>query len=335
MQYVKEVNINEAVVHVLDFNSDEAILTNQRVNLNENNYKFLLSMIHKCLKREDLQYAKFKNSNNSLAMEVNQYFNGKCDILDTSKLVAEKMFNILCGLSGAASGDLFVVNISTEYGPMIAILKSDFNTMVTHDINFHNEQLVVDLNSIKTLPKSQKVSVAAFIKHQRIENEFDLMVLAPGGDDYEDKWFEHLFEYETLDNERDQTKKLLEATEQYARRLENAAAAEKLRNVVRSEVKNSDTVIVNEIIERAFEGRPEVAEEFQGFILDRGIKEKVKIDQDYIEHKKRNLNLDFGPDMKLKISQEAYNDMSRFQIIKNEDGSINVLIKNIEYYLEK
>ena len=40
MEYIKEVNINEAIIHVLDNNADEPILNEYALDLDEEKYNF-------------------------------------------------------------------------------------------------------------------------------------------------------------------------------------------------------------------------------------------------------------------------------------------------------
>ena len=43
----------------------------------------------------------------------------------------------------------------------------------------------------------------------------------------------------------------------------------------------------------------------------------------------------FQKDIDLYIDQEAYKDASKFEIQRNGDGSINMIIKNVVNYIEK
>ena len=57
MEYISEINILEAVIHILDVNSDEPVLNEFALDLNDEIYSYLLKHIQKCLKDEELKYA--------------------------------------------------------------------------------------------------------------------------------------------------------------------------------------------------------------------------------------------------------------------------------------
>ena len=52
MEYINDININEAVIHILDSNGDEPILNEYSLELDENIYEFLYKHLEKCFKDE-------------------------------------------------------------------------------------------------------------------------------------------------------------------------------------------------------------------------------------------------------------------------------------------
>ena len=89
MEYVNDINIIEAVIHILDSNSDEPILNEYKLELTDEIYKFIYKHVEKGLKSEDLKYAIF-NPERHIVKEVSQDFlNGvNSDIVEVSKELA-------------------------------------------------------------------------------------------------------------------------------------------------------------------------------------------------------------------------------------------------------
>ena len=50
MEYVNDINIIEAVIHILDSNSDEPILNEYKLELTDEIYKFIYKHVEKFLK---------------------------------------------------------------------------------------------------------------------------------------------------------------------------------------------------------------------------------------------------------------------------------------------
>ena len=126
MEYINDININEAVIHILDSNVDDPVLNEFSLDLDEDIYKFLYKHIEKCFKDDDLKYGKFNPERNIVKEVVQDYLNGSEDnLIKVSKELANQLFIIMKGNVNIPAGDLIVVSLTTDHGPMIGILKMD------------------------------------------------------------------------------------------------------------------------------------------------------------------------------------------------------------------
>ncbi len=117
MEYIKEVNINEAIIHILDSNANGPILNEYKLRLDDENYKFILKHVEKCLKDQQLRYAQFNNERNIVKEVSQEYLNGQSDLL----------------------------TISTEYGPMLGILKMDYIKNYIHVIDTVEDKIGINI----------------------------------------------------------------------------------------------------------------------------------------------------------------------------------------------
>ncbi|NFQ40205.1 nucleoid-associated protein, partial [Clostridium botulinum] len=146
MEYINDININQAVIHVLDRNAAEPVLNEYMLELNDEVYKFLYKHIEKCLKDDELKYAKFKQGTNLVKETVKDYLNGiDDDFIRLSKSLAKQLFAIMQMDESIDSCDLIIVSIITDKGPMIGILKLDYVKNFTHEIQFIDEKIGVGI----------------------------------------------------------------------------------------------------------------------------------------------------------------------------------------------
>ena len=75
MEYISDINIQEAVIHIVDSNTDEPVLNEYSLELNEDTYSFLHRHIEKCFKDEELKYAVFNPERNIVKEVVQDYLN--------------------------------------------------------------------------------------------------------------------------------------------------------------------------------------------------------------------------------------------------------------------
>jgi hypothetical protein len=345
VDYINDININEAVIHVLDSNGEAPIINEYSLDLNEDVYIFLYKHIEKCLKDEDLKYAKFNSERNIVKEVVKDYLVGRDNnLIDLSKELAKQLFIIMESNVNIPSADLILASIVTDQGPMIAILKMDYVKNFTHEVQFIEQKIGVGIIPQSAgLPGSgQKIQKAAFIKPIRKEDNYNLMILdkqkSSKEDEYGSNYFMNTFLGATyVANERDETKEFIRQTEQFVRRAltEDAALAEKVRSTIKNKLEENDVINLEELSDELFSQDNDLKESFKTDLQMKAIRNEIPIDKTYVDKKLKRVRLNIDREIDLYINKDAYKDKSKFQIKRNGDGSIDMILKNIVNYIEK
>lgn len=344
---VNDINIQDAVIHVLDVNAAEPILNEYALELTEDTYKFLYKHIDKIFKSDDLVPAKFCDERSPIKDIVEYYLKGGINgnLIEVSKDLANTLFYIMKGESNILSCDLIVTTILTDQGPMIGILKLDYVNSFTHQVEFNDDKIAVGLiKHCAALPgSSQRIKQAAFIKPKKEGQKFDLWVMDNDkarkvDDGYSENYFSNIFlGCRQVSDSRTETKTFINAVERWTRSniTENAEEAEKIRTSVKDELQKEDKINISELSEKLFKENENKKEDFETFIKRQGIDEEIKVDKQFVEKKLKRTRLKIDNDIDLYITQEAYKDPSKFEIKRNGDGSINMIIKHVINYIEK
>ncbi|AVP54877.1 nucleoid-associated protein [Clostridium tetani] len=344
MDYIKEVNINEAIIHILDNNSQEPILNEYKINLSDEVYNFILKHIERCLKDEELKYAIFKEERNIVKELSQEYLSGQNDIIDVSKEIARQLFVLMESQGNIPSCDLIVTSISTEYGNMLGILKMDYVKNYSHNINSLEDKIGIEIvQEITGLPtSSQKIQKCAFIKLEEEGSEYDLLVIdkqkKKDSEDYGANYFiNKLLGCKIVENSRDETKNFVTASENWTRvnLKENAEEAEKVRSTIKKKLKEEESLDLYEVSQELFGDNKEAKASFVDYAYSEGVNDKINLDKHWIEKKLKRTRLKIDRDIDLYINEEAYSDVNRFQVKRNGDGSIDIVIKNVINYIEK
>lgn len=346
MEYISDINIQEGIIHIVDSNSDEPILNEYSLELNEDIYKFLHKHIEKCFNDEELKYAVFNQERNIVKELVQDYLNGiENDLIGLSQELARQLFIIMKGNVNIPSCDLIIVSIITDQGPMIGILKMDYVKNFTHQVEFKENKIGIDIvpQSAGLPASSQRIQKAAFIKPIREEQRYNLMVIdkqrkSKDEEEYGANYFiSNFLGCSIINNERDMTKIFLKATENWTRSniVEDADKAERIRTTVKAKLKEEDTINIDELSNELFKENSQVKNDFSNFVKSHGLEDEVAIDKQWIEKKLKRVRLKIDRDIDLYINEEAYHDNTRFEIQRNGDGSINMIIKHVMNYLEK
>lgn len=138
-------------------------------------------------------------------------------------------------------------------------------------------------------------------------------------------------------NKRDMTKTFLKAAETWTRSniTENADEAEKIRSTVKSKLREEDSINIQEISNELFKEDLTKKQDFEIFMKGNGLEEEVAVDKAWVEKKLKRIRLKIDKDIDLYINEDAYHDNSKFEIQRNGDGSINMIIKHVINYIEK
>ncbi len=345
MEYINEININEAVIHILDSNASEAVLNEYNLELDEDTYLFLYKHIEKCLKDDELKYAVFNEGNNIVCQYAQDFLCGEnSNLVDVSKKIARQLFGVIRSSEEIPSADLIAASITTDQGPMLALLKMDYVKNFTHEIQFVDEKIEIGIvpQSAGLPGNSQRIQKAAFLKPLNEEQGYNLMVIDKGrsskADEFPGDYFVGTFlNAKIVANERDMTRAFVKAAENWTRRniTNNAEKAEEVRSAIKSKLKEEDNINVEEFSQELFKEVPQVREDFNNYIRGQGINEEVAVDKTWVEKKFKRVRLNIDKQIDLYINEEAYHDKNKFEIVRNGDGSINLVVKNVVNYIEK
>ena len=341
MDKIRDISIQEAVLHVLDTNSEEPILNSYQLELNDDVYKFILSHLERVFKDDSLKYASFKAKESIVKESSQDYLNGLINLNTASVEIAKELFKIIKIGVSIPSCDLLVVSFGTEYGPMLGILKIDYIKQYTHKIAVVDDTVGINITPIKTvLPDKKKVQKAAFIKPIRTGQEYDLLVLNKGtaSDEYGANYFiENFLGCLLINNDRDETRAFMDLTEIWTRSnlKGEAVRAEVIRTQVKDMLKESEYINIYGLSEEIFTPyEVEAKKAYIAYLQEYGI-EKFQVDKEFLEKRLSKVKIKVSSDIEISISGDAYADINQFAITDNGDGSINMIIKNIENYIEK
>lgn len=345
MEYVNEININQAIIHILDSNGEEPVINEYNLELNEDIYTFLYKHIEKCFKDEELKYATFNAERNIVKEIVQDYLYGIAnDFINLSKELAKQLFLIMKSNVNIPSGDLIIVSITTDQGPMIGILKLDYIKNFTHEIQFIDKKIGIGIvPQLAGLPGSgQRINKAAFIKPIKEDETFNLMILDKQKSSKEEEYGANYFINSFLGakifaNERDMTKTFVMAAENWTRKniTEDAGRAEEIRTAIKNKLKEEDSIRIDELSSELFNENPQAKEDFSTYIKQQGLNEEIAVDKNWIEKKMKRVRLNIDKKIDLYINEDTYNDPAKFEVKRNGDGTINLIVKNVINYIEK
>ncbi len=336
MRNIDELVIHKVLLNVIDKENNKFINCNSEVELLEEVYEYFEKHILKCFKDEDAKTAKFSGDKNIVRDLCDEILNDDEGFLENGRKIAHYIYKCICNDEMASSGDFAICLAETQSGKFLALMKLDFNNCYSHYIKDNEGDILINITKSQTgLPSvAQKLQKVAIIRDARFNDNYHMLLIDKESEGY---FINSFLNCEFVRDNRENTKILKNVSENFARKAfkDNAHEAERFRNNVTDKLRNEDYINIEKLVDESFND-DETKKEYKSAIVSEGIKETdVKIDREWAEKKLKRKRLKVDKDIELYIDNEAYNNKDKFQIKRNGDGTIDIIIKNVKNYIER
>lgn len=336
MRSIEEIIINKVYFSALDKENNALVLSDKELELNEETYEYLEKHILKCIKDDEAKTGKFDGAVNITRELCKEIFEDNDSFIVNAKKLSQYIFKCMSNEEKEPSGDFAVCLCDSQQGVLIALLKLNYANSYIHYIKQEEEALTIDIGINKTgLPGlGQKVSKAAFVRNSAAEAEYDFLVL----DKQPELYFTQAFlKVSPVRDRRENTRIIQKTSESFARKAfkDNAQEAEVFRKKLSESLTQDEHFNIDRLAETVL-STPERKTEYKAALVNQGISEtEVPIDREWAEKKLKRKRLKVDKSIELYIDDEAYNDKDKFQIKRNGDGTIDIILKNVKNYIEK
>lgn len=332
--------IHKFIIHVLDKNNDFPILNDFEGKINQEVDKFFKKTIKKVSKDDDLRKAIFNNYNENIVKNCcEQIIYNEETFVENSKEIASYLFEIMKINQEIDSCDLAVCLYSDKDEKNVAILKLDYKKLYTHTIEYVDDKFNIQMVSNKVgISETANQKQCAIVGVSGINDEYHFVLVDK---DFEKKGLESKFLSEFLcatkiDDDKYKTKVFKNTTENW---ITNALSkdmkqAEDVRGMLNYSLKEKNDLEVDKFIKDAINDE-DLRDSFKEHLKEKGIEDTFSIDKKWIEKKLKNRSIKTDTGFKIKSNYTNFEDNMKYSIRKNENGTFDILIKNITFYEEK
>lgn len=336
MRNIDEIIINKVYISALDKENNSLLLSETELELNEETYLYFEKHILRCLRDDEAKPGKFEGQVNIVREICKEIFESEDDFLPNSKKLSQFLFKCMGNDEKEQSGDFAVCLCDSQQGVFLALLKLNYTNAYSHFIKQEESGVTIDIGINKTgLPGlGQKLSKAVFVRNSKAEDEYDFLVYDKQPEGY---FCQAFIKISPVRDRRENTRIIQRTSEQFARKAfkDNAQEAEGFRKKLTETLMQEDRFNVERLAENLLPTEEKRAE-YKAALMNEGIKEvDVPIDREWAEKKLKRKRLKVDKSIELYIDDEVYNDKDRFQIKRNGDGTIDIILKNVKNYIEK
>ncbi len=336
------ITITNAIIHILSQETNEPILNDFELDINEEVHSYLEKHIANSLNSDNIKRAVFNEGMNVIKDVCDRMLEDDEFFVLGSKEVARQLYRTVKSNGSISSGDLIVCQYLLESIPYIAILKMDYKDAYTHEVDIVEEKYKISLKSNHNcLPGiNQRIQKCAFV-NANSQLQHDLLILDNQISNIEDREnIAHFFLVNFLNaqimvDSKISTKVFKKETEKFLKS-QNVSIHEisEVNKQINAELNQKQDIDLHEFTDRVFKDDV-LKEKYLHNIMRKGIEEQFNVDKEWVEKKVSRIKLVTGDEIEITLDFDTYQNESRFEVVLNPDGTRTIIIKNINVLYEK
>lgn len=333
----EDITIKRAILHIIDNGGGISVISEKTIDLSYEIQEYLTKHIKKCFTDIETQKTVFKNETSNNVLSIIANFAGEDDFLNMSKQIANLFINFITSGTSIPSCDLLIVDFVCDSITYLGILKFNYKYGYIHHVEAEDGICNTIIKQPCCLPlESQKLDEFVLINLL----DFSLIIkerkyeINGAKENYIST---HLLKSKPVKSD----KEIVDIVEKTAHTIiaeEYDGDIDKLntfRKVIANDFSNNNEIDLINIAETTFDDTIGKTAFKQG-IEKAGIQEsKIKISP-YAEKrivKKHKLVTDNG--IEISIPSTYVGDSDVVEFINNVNGTISIMIKNIEKFNNK
>ena len=295
--------------------------------------KFFQKIINRVSKDDDLRKAEFNDYNNNIVKNCcEQIIYDEDTFLQNSKEIAAYLFEIMKQSEEMDSCDLAICLYSVKDEKNVAIMRLEYKKLYTHSIEFVEDKFNIQIVSNEIgIPETGRPKQCALVGLSGINDEYHFKLLDKDAEkeQLETKFVTAFLNAKKIKDDKYKTKVFKTTAENWITNAisDDMKKAEDIRSMLN--YTNVEEFVQNNIIDK------DLKESFKEHMEDKGLTENFSVDKKWVEKKlkKRSIKTDNGFDIKANLSD--FEDPMKYSVRKNENGTFDIVIKNISFYEEK
>lgn len=332
--------IHKSIVHVLDKNSDSPILNDYECRNSLEVDKFFQKIINRVSKDDDLRKAEFNDYNNNIVKNCcEQIIYDEDTFLQNSKEIAAYLFEIMKQSEEMDSCDLAICLYSVKDEKNVAIMRLEYKKLYTHSIEFVEDKFNIQIVSNEIgIPETGRPKQCALVGLSGINDEYHFKLLDKDAEkeQLETKFVTAFLNAKKIEDDKYKTKVFKTTAENWITNAisDDMKKAEDIRSMLNYTLKEKEEINVEEFVQNNIIDK-DLKESFKEHMEDKGLTENFSVDKKWVEKKlkKRSIKTDNGFDIKANLSD--FEDPMKYSVRQNQDGTVDIVIKNVSFFEEK
>lgn len=333
----EDIRIKNVIVHILDSTIGMPVLSDTELEYGSEIAEFVKEHIAKISSGDDAKECRFYKEESEVFHMLEEYADE--DFVAISKDIASLLYEIMNSNIDIPPADLMIVRFKESDDEYLALLKMNYKSLYTHrtmtlEDGRGNSNEIIRHKSI--LPsESQRLTEAAVIKLEDLSLQVIEKKYEVNGE--KTNYFSFLFlKCSSHLSHKSKLSIVSRAVESVQKEgfdeTERFEKQMRAKSIIQEEIEENGGFVVEELAEKIFEEQPELKVAFQDKMEKYDmVKEEIQPRSENTVRKYQSQHLYTDTGIEIKIPMDQYKNPRSVEFITNPDGTVSVLIKNIEH----
>jgi len=330
------VSISRAILHILDTSLGVPLLSENLMSFNDELREYTEKHILKCFNDSDLKKTKFINEDGFFLMHIKEY-KGNDEFKNFTNEVSKFFYKLISENPDIKPCDLLFVQANIFNKDYIVILKLNYKKGYIHYTKQEEGTKNIIIEQPCALPSAtQKIDEFIFVDI----NTLEVFVKEKKCQVYNEPSYyisKYLLECKEEKPDKEKVKIITDTTDKIIKEYYNddMFMKTKVKNIIRENVEDSLNINVADISEQVFEDH-EMKKMYNEEIKMKGLKDpEVKVNFNYANKIKTKQKIVTDEGIEINIPYELISDKNKVEFITNPNGTISIVLKNIDSIIDK
>lgn len=329
------MEINKAILHIIDKDSGQLICSQAELDLREFHVSQYMETVLKRLDKGEYKHG-ILSEDNEIVPFIKEV---ETDFIKATQDIAQSMFDVLAISEDAPSGDVLFLDMQDlEENHSLVVIKFNYKPQFTHHVTYVDDvmQNNIILNRTVFPSVTQKIDECFIVNLNDLATRvIEKRYMFEG----EKRFYftERLLQLDPLPTVSEKLKIVKKAVKQVAKRYneEEYVSMSQAQQAIFESIESDGIIDTQKVADVVFKDNISAKEEYQEII------EKTKFTEDIpeniVKYEKRYSKQKFklANGIELSIPSDVFNDPNMVEFINNPDGTVSVMIKNIEEIISK
>lgn len=329
------MEIKKAILHIIDREAGSLICSQAELDLKEYAVKQYLDSVLKRLEKAEYKSGILNDSSDFYHLTTNK----ELDFIEKSSEMAQMVFDSLAISEDAPSGDLLVVELAELNGtPKLGLLKFNYKPSFTHHVTYVEDKMQNNIILNKTIFPSmtQRIDECCLINLETFELEIVEKKYSFEG---QKRLFftERFLQVDPKPTVTENLKIIKKAVKEVASRYneEEYVSMSQTQQAIFESIEEDGIISKEKIADVVFENNESAKQEYFEIIEQTKFSEEIPSNVPKYEKKYSKQKFKLTNGIELSVPTDIFKDKELIEFINNPDGTISVMIKNVEEVVSK